>query len=70
MENFNLFAVVLAIIALICINKASANECVPCPPASTGEAVCTVNEIGQFEKFGSECLMRFENCSKKTSKKM
>lgn len=45
----------------------SANECVQCPSSSANEFVCGVDDDGIFRKFGSECLLRFENCDKKTS---
>lgn len=48
-------------------NNVSANECVQCPSASANEFVCGVDDKGAFRKFGSECLLRFENCDRKTS---
>lgn len=46
---------------------ASCNECVPCPNASANDFVCGVDDKGVYKKFGSECILRFENCDKKTS---
>lgn len=48
-------------------NCVIANECVQCPSASANEFVCGVDDKGIFRRFGSECLLRFENCDKKTS---
>lgn len=45
-----------------------ANECVICPPiAPASEFVCGVDEKGIVKRFGSECVLRFENCEHKTS---
>lgn len=62
-----LVAVFLVILILMPTSFVSANECVQCPSASTNEFVCGVDDDGIFRKFGSECLLRFENCDKKTS---
>lgn len=48
-------------------SNVNANECVACPQPSVKEAICAVDDQGAFKKFGSECLMRFENCDRKTS---
>lgn len=62
-----LSAVFVFVMTLMSISFVSANECVQCPSASASEFVCGVNEQGAFKKFGSECLLRFENCEQKTS---
>lgn len=52
---------------LMSANYVTANECVQCPSASANDFVCGVDDKGAFRKFGSECLLRFENCDRKTS---
>ncbi|CRK86607.1 CLUMA_CG000445, isoform A [Clunio marinus] len=61
-----LTAIFLIITMFMSLNYVLANECVQCPSASANEYVCGVDDKGAFRKFGSECLLRFENCDKKT----
>jgi hypothetical protein len=53
---------------MISTHRAEAtNQCVQCPSPQANEFVCAVNDEGVTTKFGSECLLRFSNCEKKTS---
>lgn len=49
--------------------EVNGNDCVKCPAiVGTADAVCGIDEQGNVEKFDSECLLRYSNCDKRTSK--
>lgn len=54
---------------LLSSNDVMANECVPCAsqPLSGSDFICGVDDKGITKKFSNECVLRFENCDKKTS---
>ncbi|KAG5681956.1 hypothetical protein PVAND_011357 [Polypedilum vanderplanki] len=59
-----IFSILLIMMMFLC--QVRSNECVPCPSASGTEFVCAVDDKGTIRKFDSECLLRYENCDKKT----
>lgn len=61
--------IVTLLVVLITFQHVNANGCVDidCPTPMEIESVCGVDEAGIIKRFASECILRKENCEKKTS---